>query len=77
MREGVQESNGVMVGEECLFDCAPSVSVSPSLHPSSSIPPPREVKLSVVSYLTNSIVDQILQELYSTHKTLVNIHVLY
>ncbi|XP_068197751.1 capping protein, Arp2/3 and myosin-I linker protein 3 isoform X2 [Antennarius striatus] len=30
-----------------------------------------EVKLSVVSYLTNSIVDQILQELYSTHKTLV------
>ncbi|XP_036438243.1 capping protein, Arp2/3 and myosin-I linker protein 3-like [Colossoma macropomum] len=29
-----------------------------------------EVKLSVVSYLTNSIVDQILQELYSTHKTL-------
>lgn len=33
---------------------------------------PREVKLSVVSYLTNSIVDQILQELYATHKTLVN-----
>ncbi len=31
----------------------------------------REVKLSVVSYLTNSIVDQILQELYTTHKTLV------
>lgn len=31
----------------------------------------REVKLSVVSYLTNSIVDQILQELYATHKTLV------
>uniref|UniRef100_A0A672NB95 CARMIL C-terminal domain-containing protein n=1 Tax=Sinocyclocheilus grahami TaxID=75366 RepID=A0A672NB95_SINGR len=30
-----------------------------------------EVKLSVVSYLTNSIVDQILQELYATHKTLV------
>ncbi|XP_077954837.1 capping protein, Arp2/3 and myosin-I linker protein 3 isoform X12 [Gasterosteus aculeatus] len=30
-----------------------------------------EVKLSVVSYLTNSIVDQILQELYNTHKTLV------
>uniref|UniRef100_A0A8B9LHW0 CARMIL C-terminal domain-containing protein n=1 Tax=Astyanax mexicanus TaxID=7994 RepID=A0A8B9LHW0_ASTMX len=30
-----------------------------------------EVKLSVVSYLTNSIVDQILQELYSTHKALV------
>nr|XP_020459142.1 capping protein, Arp2/3 and myosin-I linker protein 3-like isoform X2 [Monopterus albus] len=29
-----------------------------------------EVKLFVVSYLTNSIVDQILQELYSTHKTL-------
>uniref|UniRef100_A0A3Q1FSS8 Capping protein, Arp2/3 and myosin-I linker protein 3-like n=1 Tax=Acanthochromis polyacanthus TaxID=80966 RepID=A0A3Q1FSS8_9TELE len=29
-----------------------------------------EVKLSVVSYLTNSIVDQILQELYGTHKTL-------
>ncbi|TSL47579.1 Capping protein, Arp2/3 and myosin-I linker protein 3 [Bagarius yarrelli] len=29
-----------------------------------------EVKLSVVSYLTNSIVDQILQELYTTHKTL-------
>ncbi|CAL8270433.1 unnamed protein product [Arctogadus glacialis] len=27
-----------------------------------------EVKLSVVSYLTNSIVDQILQELYATHK---------
>ena len=32
----------------------------------------REVKLSVVSYLTNSIVDQILQELYSTHKALVS-----
>ncbi|XP_077390173.1 capping protein, Arp2/3 and myosin-I linker protein 3-like isoform X4 [Festucalex cinctus] len=30
-----------------------------------------EVKLSVVAYLTNSIVDQILQELYTTHKTLV------
>ncbi|XP_063741232.1 capping protein, Arp2/3 and myosin-I linker protein 3 isoform X2 [Eleginops maclovinus] len=30
-----------------------------------------EVKLSVVSYLTNSIVDQILQELYTTHKTLL------
>ncbi|KPP65126.1 leucine-rich repeat-containing protein 16B-like [Scleropages formosus] len=30
-----------------------------------------EVKLSVVSYLTNSIVDQILQELYSMHKSLV------
>uniref|UniRef100_A0AAY4D1R9 Capping protein regulator and myosin 1 linker 3 n=1 Tax=Denticeps clupeoides TaxID=299321 RepID=A0AAY4D1R9_9TELE len=30
-----------------------------------------EVKLSVVSYLTNSIVDQILQELYATHKVLV------
>ncbi|TDH06083.1 hypothetical protein EPR50_G00130240 [Perca flavescens] len=30
-----------------------------------------EVKLSVVSYLTNSIVDQILQELYNTHKTLL------
>ncbi|CAK6956082.1 capping protein%2C Arp2/3 and myosin-I linker protein 3-like [Scomber scombrus] len=29
-----------------------------------------EVKLSVVSYLTNSIVDQILQELYAIHKTL-------
>nr|XP_023693448.1 capping protein, Arp2/3 and myosin-I linker protein 2-like [Paramormyrops kingsleyae] len=29
-----------------------------------------EVKLSVVSYLTNSIVDQILQDLYATHKTL-------
>ncbi|XP_028856749.1 capping protein, Arp2/3 and myosin-I linker protein 3-like [Denticeps clupeoides] len=29
-----------------------------------------EVKLSVVSYLTNSIVDQILQELYATHKVL-------
>ncbi|XP_013978498.1 capping protein, Arp2/3 and myosin-I linker protein 3 isoform X1 [Salmo salar] len=29
-----------------------------------------EVKLSVVSYLTNTIVDQILQELYATHKTL-------
>lgn len=38
----------------------------------------REVKLSVVSYLTNSIVDQILQELYATHKTLVNTkHLLY
>ncbi|XP_077580768.1 capping protein, Arp2/3 and myosin-I linker protein 3 [Stigmatopora nigra] len=31
----------------------------------------QEVKLSVVSYLTNSIVDQILQELYTTHKSLV------
>uniref|UniRef100_A0A3Q3SD58 Capping protein regulator and myosin 1 linker 3 n=1 Tax=Mastacembelus armatus TaxID=205130 RepID=A0A3Q3SD58_9TELE len=30
-----------------------------------------EVKLSVVSYLTNAIVDQILQELYTTHKTLL------
>ncbi|CAB1449976.1 unnamed protein product [Pleuronectes platessa] len=30
-----------------------------------------EVKLSVVSYLTNSIVDQILQELYTTHKSLL------
>ncbi|KAM3604253.1 uncharacterized protein V6R79_008543 [Siganus canaliculatus] len=30
-----------------------------------------EVKLSVVSYLTNSMVDQILQELYTTHKTLL------
>ncbi|TWW72980.1 myosin-I linker protein 3 [Takifugu flavidus] len=30
-----------------------------------------EVKLSVVSYLTNSIVDQILQELYTSHKTLM------
>ncbi|KAM9845463.1 capping protein, Arp2/3 and myosin-I linker protein 3 [Aulostomus maculatus] len=30
-----------------------------------------EVKMSVVSYLTNSIVDQILQELYTTHKTLL------
>ncbi|KAK1879263.1 Capping protein Arp2/3 and myosin-I linker protein 3, partial [Dissostichus eleginoides] len=30
-----------------------------------------EVKLSVVSYLTNSIVDQILQELYTTHKILL------
>ncbi|XP_034036370.1 capping protein, Arp2/3 and myosin-I linker protein 3-like [Thalassophryne amazonica] len=29
-----------------------------------------EVKLSVVSYLTNSIVDQLLQELYTTHKSL-------
>ncbi|KAM7388568.1 hypothetical protein PAMP_024735 [Pampus punctatissimus] len=29
-----------------------------------------EVKLSVVSYLTNSIVDQILQDLYATHKAL-------
>uniref|UniRef100_A0A3P9DK20 Capping protein, Arp2/3 and myosin-I linker protein 3-like n=1 Tax=Maylandia zebra TaxID=106582 RepID=A0A3P9DK20_9CICH len=28
------------------------------------------LKLSVVSYLTNSIVDQILQELYATHKNL-------
>lgn len=27
--------------------------------------------MSVVSYLTNSVVDQILQELYATHKTLV------
>lgn len=27
----------------------------------------------MVSYLTNSIVDHILQELYATHKTLVNI----
>ncbi|XP_018588611.2 uncharacterized protein LOC108922769 isoform X1 [Scleropages formosus] len=31
-----------------------------------------EVKLSVVSYLTNSIVDQILQELYSMHKSLTH-----
>ncbi|XP_066537181.1 capping protein, Arp2/3 and myosin-I linker protein 3 isoform X2 [Hoplias malabaricus] len=31
-----------------------------------------EVKLSVVSYLTNSVVDQILQELYTTHKTLLH-----
>ncbi|GAA6069324.1 capping protein, Arp2/3 and myosin-I linker protein 3, partial [Tachysurus ichikawai] len=30
-----------------------------------------EVKMSVVSYLTNSVVDQILQELYATHKTLL------
>ncbi|XP_041752440.1 capping protein, Arp2/3 and myosin-I linker protein 3 isoform X1 [Coregonus clupeaformis] len=30
-----------------------------------------DVKLSVVSYLTNSIVDQILQKLYTTHKTLL------
>ncbi|XP_063074597.1 capping protein, Arp2/3 and myosin-I linker protein 3 [Engraulis encrasicolus] len=30
-----------------------------------------EVKLSVVSHLTNTIVDQILQELYTTHKTLL------
>ncbi|TSO57294.1 Capping protein, Arp2/3 and myosin-I linker protein 3 [Bagarius yarrelli] len=30
-----------------------------------------EVKISVVSYLTNSVVDQILQELYATHKTLL------
>ncbi|XP_047012619.1 capping protein, Arp2/3 and myosin-I linker protein 3 isoform X2 [Ictalurus punctatus] len=30
-----------------------------------------EVKMSVVSYLTNSAVDQILQELYATHKTLL------
>uniref|UniRef100_A0A3Q3JLC8 CARMIL pleckstrin homology domain-containing protein n=1 Tax=Monopterus albus TaxID=43700 RepID=A0A3Q3JLC8_MONAL len=36
-----------------------------------------EVKLSVVSYLTNSIVDQILQELYATHKTLVLVISLY
>uniref|UniRef100_A0A8C7YBA5 Capping protein regulator and myosin 1 linker 3 n=1 Tax=Oryzias sinensis TaxID=183150 RepID=A0A8C7YBA5_9TELE len=36
-----------------------------------------EVKLSVVSYLTNSIVDQILQELYNTHKTLVLVISLY
>uniref|UniRef100_A0A8B9HAD0 Capping protein regulator and myosin 1 linker 3 n=1 Tax=Astyanax mexicanus TaxID=7994 RepID=A0A8B9HAD0_ASTMX len=33
-----------------------------------------EVKLSVVSYLTNSVVDQILQELYATHKSLVLKH---
>lgn len=32
-----------------------------------------EVKLSVVTYLTNSIVDEILQELYHSHKSLVNI----
>ncbi|XP_076828794.1 capping protein, Arp2/3 and myosin-I linker protein 3 isoform X2 [Brachyhypopomus gauderio] len=31
-----------------------------------------EVKLTVVSYLTNSIMDQILQELYTTHKTLLH-----
>ncbi|XP_022533670.2 capping protein, Arp2/3 and myosin-I linker protein 3 [Astyanax mexicanus] len=31
-----------------------------------------EVKLSVVSYLTNSVVDQILQELYATHKSLLH-----
>lgn len=37
----------------------------------------REVKLSVVSYLTNSIVDQILQELYTTHKTLVLVITLF
>ncbi|XP_031415425.1 capping protein, Arp2/3 and myosin-I linker protein 3 isoform X3 [Clupea harengus] len=30
-----------------------------------------EVKLSVVSHLTNTIVDQILQELYTTHKILL------
>uniref|UniRef100_A0A673XR43 Capping protein regulator and myosin 1 linker 3 n=1 Tax=Salmo trutta TaxID=8032 RepID=A0A673XR43_SALTR len=36
-----------------------------------------EVKLSVVSYLTNSIVDQILQELYTTHKALVLTHTHY
>uniref|UniRef100_A0A8C7N083 Capping protein regulator and myosin 1 linker 3 n=1 Tax=Oncorhynchus kisutch TaxID=8019 RepID=A0A8C7N083_ONCKI len=36
-----------------------------------------EVKLSVVSYLTNSIVDQILQELYTTHKALVLPHAHY
>lgn len=30
-----------------------------------------EVKLSVVTYLTNSIVDEILQELYHSHKSLV------
>uniref|UniRef100_A0A8C8IN88 Capping protein regulator and myosin 1 linker 3 n=1 Tax=Oncorhynchus tshawytscha TaxID=74940 RepID=A0A8C8IN88_ONCTS len=36
-----------------------------------------EVKLSVVSYLTNSIVDQILQELYTTHKALVLTHAHY
>ncbi|XP_053359659.1 capping protein, Arp2/3 and myosin-I linker protein 3 isoform X2 [Clarias gariepinus] len=30
-----------------------------------------EVKMSVISYLTNSVVDQILQELYATHKTLL------
>lgn len=29
-----------------------------------------EVKLSVVTYLTNSIVDEILQELYHSHKSL-------
>lgn len=31
-----------------------------------------EVKLSVVTYLTNSIVDEILQELYHSHKSLVS-----
>ncbi|XP_035391899.1 capping protein, Arp2/3 and myosin-I linker protein 3 isoform X2 [Electrophorus electricus] len=31
-----------------------------------------EVKLTAVSYLTNSIMDQILQELYATHKTLLH-----
>lgn len=31
------------------------------------------MKLSVVTYLTNSIVDEILQELYHSHKSLVNI----
>lgn len=46
--------------------------VSTSSHQPPQHLPCREVKLSVVSYLTNSIVDQILQELYATHKTLVN-----
>lgn len=32
-----------------------------------------EVKLSVVTYLTNSIVDEILQELYHSHKSLVRL----
>lgn len=32
-----------------------------------------EVKLSVVTYLTNSIVDEILQELYHSHKSLVSL----
>lgn len=31
------------------------------------------MKLSVVTYLTNSIVDEILQELYHSHKSLVRL----
>lgn len=41
-----------------------------TLIPTSSTP--SEVKLSVVTYLTNSVVEEILQELYSVHKSLVS-----